>query len=256
MSGRAQLLWPPATTDGDWYLAAGGASPVSDAFATIDPDSLPPASGIRLLDSAGGAAWIGATARRSRRGAAVPVVIGRIVATRRLVTIGASGLGRWALRGGVANQAWRVLIADASAWLLNGQGADSASARPVALVTSRGEAVRFRWTGANAAHAIPLQWQRGAVRGADTLRFGVDGEAALPLPVGRYSYTLPGGRGAFAVEPFANELLPSPVTLTAHDGHGGMTSPRRPLRDLLVLFGLAIAAFGGEWLLRRRLGMR
>jgi hypothetical protein len=253
--GRARLFWPPATQTGDWYLGAGGVSPVSDAFAGVDPDSLPPASAVGSVAAA--PAWVGAVARLARRGTPLSVVSGREDRSGRTVMIGADGLFRWPFHGGVADQVWRSMIADAATWLLAGPSADSMRARPVTPVTQRGRAVQFRWAGTGAPVALPIQLHGPLGARGDTLRFDGAGEAALALGVGRYRYTLAGGgSGSFAVEPYADELVPAAVTLADHQGIGATAAPRRSLRELLWLFALAIAGFGTEWMLRRKLGLR
>ncbi len=93
--------------------------------------------------------------------------------------------------------------------------------------------------------------------GTDTLRFDGNGDADLDLPVGRYRYSLEGGgSGVFAVEPYSDEYLPGPVTMLAHDAALAAPASRRPLRDLLWLFGVAVAGFAIDWSIRRRMGMR
>lgn len=255
--GRARLLWPAATLTGDWYINGGGLSPLSSAFTGAEPDSLPPAAGIIPVDSAALHGWIGATARLSRRGIPTAVIGGVEDRTGRNVTIGIDGLYRWSLRGGVAGQAWRSLIADAASWLLAAPEGDSVRARVTTPVTERGRPVLFRWVGSGGP--VPLAVRLRGPRGerTDTLRFDGVGNAALALPVGRYRYALESGSGGtFAIEPYANELLPAPVTVTEHAGRGAAGAPRRSLRELLWLFGIAIAGFGTEWMLRRRLGLR
>jgi len=255
--GRARLFWPPATQVGDWYLGAGGVSPVSDAFAGVDPDSLPPAAAIGSVAGDAAPGWVGAVARLARRGTPQPVVSGREDRSGRTVVIGADGLFRWPFHGGVADQVWRSMIADAATWLLASPSADSMRARPVSPVTQRGRAVHFRWAGTGAPVALPIELHGPLGARSDTLRFDGAGEAALALGVGRYRYTLAGGgSGSFAVEPYADELVPAPVTLAEHQGIGGTAAPRRSLRELLWLFAIAIAGFGIEWMLRRKLGLR
>lgn len=256
---RSRLLWPPSGNTGDWYLAAGVASPVNGAFGGVEPDSLPPAAavGTGAGSSDPSPDWIGAVARLSRRGTPVPVVTGRDGIGGRTVTIRADGLFRWPFHGGVADQVWRTMIADAATWLLAAPSADSQRARPVSPVTQRGRAVEFRWTGSGASVPLPIDLiTPNAVR-HDTLRFDGDGRALLAVPVGRYRYQLAGGgSGSFAVEPYSDELVAAPITLAAHAGAGAAAAPRRSLRELLWLFAVAIAGFGCEWLLRRRMGLR
>ncbi len=255
--GRARLLWAPAEVSGDWYVGAGSASPVAGAFVGAMLDSLPPASAVTALAAPTGSGWVGATARLARRGLEVPILTGREGAGGRTVLLGADGLYRWAFRGGASEQLWRGLIANAAAWLLAAPGTDGARAEVVTPVTERGRAVRFRWTGALPAVPLALRLEQDGRSRADTLRFDGRGEAALPLPVGRYRYALAeGGRGTFAVEPFSEELLPAPVTLGEQSASGSPGPLPRSLREAWWLFLLAGLGFVSEWLLRRRLGLR
>ena len=256
-TGRARLLWPPTTLPGDWYLSSNGISPLASAFAGTEPDSLPPATAIVPLDSATARGWVGATARLSRRGVPTPVIGGVEGRDGRTVTIGADGLYRWSLRGGAADQVWRTLIASAATWLLATPEGDSVRARVSTPVTQRGRAVHFRWTASGSPLPLAIDLRGSHVTRTDTLRFDGTGDAVLALPVGRYSYAIEhGGAGTFAVEPFADELVPGPVTMVEHVGVSARAGSRRSVRELLWLFGLALAGFGTEWLLRRRLGLR
>ncbi len=256
-AGRSRLLWPHASAAGDWYLAAAGASPVAGAFAGIDTDSLPPAVAAQPLDAAATSGWTGVSARLARRGADVPVIGGRDGTGGRVVVFGVDGLYRWAFRGGASDQAWRTLVADAAAWLLATPDVASGRARLVTPVTQRGRAVRFRWNAAGSALPTAITLQHDARSRADTLRFDGAGEASIALPVGRYRYSLEGGGGGtFAVEPYSDELVPSPVALAERAAETTPPPARRSLRDFLWLFGMAVAAFGSEWMVRRKLSLR
>ncbi|MES2307100.1 MAG: hypothetical protein V4558_16485 [Gemmatimonadota bacterium] len=256
-AGRARLLWAPGETSGDWYLGAAGASPVAGAFVGAPIDSLAPASAVTVLDAPTGTGWVGATARLSRRGAEVPVLVGRDGPGGRTAVLGADGLYRWAFRGGVSEQLWRGLIAGTASWLLAAPGVDGARALPVASVTERGRPVRFRWTGSGAATPIPARLDSDGATLHDTLRFDGSGEATLALPVGHYRYTLDGGgSGAFGVEPFSVELLPAAISLPAHTATVTPTPLPRSLREAWWLFALAALGLVTEWLLRRRFGLR
>lgn len=255
--GRSRLLWPTSTVAGDWYVAGSGVSPLAGAFAGVEPDSLPAAVGVHpvAVDSAHG--WIGAVARLARRGGTMPVVGGVEERSGRTVTVGVSGLYRWGMRGGMADQAWRTMIADATAWLLATAEGGRASVRLASPVTQRGRAVAFHWSGAGAPVPVPIHIDGPGGNRVDTLQFDGAGDATVRLGVGRYRYTLDGGvSGTFAVEPYSDELVPAPVTLRDHRATIVPSAPRRSLRDLLWLFGVALAGFGTEWLLRRRLGLR
>ena len=255
--GRARLLWRPATQTGDWYVGVGGVSPVNGAFAGVEPDSLPPAAAVSRIDADAPESWIGAVARLARRGTPVPVVSGREDRGGRTVTIGADGLFRWPFHGSVADQVWRTMISDAATWLLASPSTDSMRARPVSPVTQRGRPVEFRWAGIGAPVPLPIELRGPSGVRTDTLRFDGAGEASLALGVARYHYTLAGGgSGSFAVEPYSDELVPAPITLVDHAGTAPAAAPRRSLRELLWLFAIAIAGFGTEWMLRRKLGLR
>jgi len=223
----------------------------------VEPDSLPPASAVHRVELDATHDWIGAVARQAKRGSAVPVFSGREGPSGRTVLIGADGLHRWAFRGGASDQAWRSLIAAATSWLLASPGTDGTRARPVAPVTQRGRAIRFRWTGVGVAAPVAIALEDGTVTRNDTLRFDGNGEATVVLGPGKYRYTLAGGgQGSVGVEPFADEIVPGAVTLGEQVATASPSAPRRSLRELLPLFLLALAGFGSEWMLRRRLGLR
>jgi hypothetical protein len=58
------------------------------------------------------------------------------------------------------------------------------------------------------------------------------------------------------VEQYSDELLPRPMSLTAHRGRQQPPASRSAARDWLWLFGVCVLALSGEWLVRRRLGLR
>jgi hypothetical protein len=72
-----------------------------------------------------------------------------------------------------------------------------------------------------------------------------------------YRYALaPGGTGTVAVEPYSDELLPRPVALASHEARAARASTTRSAREWPWLFALAVAGLAGEWVARRRLGLR
>jgi hypothetical protein len=91
----------------------------------------------------------------------------------------------------------------------------------------------------------------------DSLHFDGEGRATAWLSPGAYRYRLSGGgSGTVAVEQYSDELLPRPITLTAHPGRAQRPVSRSSARDWLWLFVLCVLALSGEWLARRRLGLR
>jgi len=122
---------------------------------------------------------------------------------------------------------------------------------------SNGRPLVFEWAGAGAARALPVRWSGGGGERADTLRFDGAGRALAWLPPGEYRWRLAGGgEGRAAVEAYSAELLPGPVTLTARDARVGRPAGRTSARDWLWLTALGVLALSGEWLARRRLGLR
>ena len=207
---------------GDWYLGAGGVSPVSDAFAGVEPDSLPPAAAVAVVVGDAAPSWIGAVARlaaprhagagrerprgsqRAHRDDRRRRPLSLAVSRRR----GRSGLAIDDCRRGhvAARQPERA----------------TACARDRSV---RSPSVAARCNSDGPAPARPSRCRysctdrsaRGVTRSAST----APATPALALGVGRYRYTLAGGgSGSFAVEPYADELVPAPVTLAEHQGIG------------------------------------
>ena len=129
-----------AAVAGDWYVEpAAGASPVGAALAGVPPDSLPPLTSLAVEPApapADTAAWVGVVAQLARRGPAVPFIVGRDSAGRRVVRTLGTGLWRWASQGGIAREAYRSLVGALTDWLLapasRGEGAGALAADSLA----------------------------------------------------------------------------------------------------------------------------
>ena len=258
---RGVWRWPSGeTTDGiptpgDWYLMSAGASPVAEAFAGFPVDSFPPA--MQLIELRNPPAdWVALSAQDGRRGPQWPAVVGRDLGRTREVTVLADGLWRWAFRGGSSEQSYRAWVAATLSWLLAGVDSAQGVARPLRAVVPNGRPVVFEWIGPGAARPVPVQWTGGPA-GTDTLRFDGAGRALVWLPPGEYRYKLaPGGAGTVAVEQYSEELLPRPVTVTSHEARAAPASATRSAREWPWLFALAVVGLAGEWVARRRLGLR
>jgi hypothetical protein len=258
---RGVWRWPSGETadgtptPGDWYLMSAGASPVTEAFAGFPVDSFPPA--LQLVELRNPPAdWIALSAQDGRRGPQWPAVMGRDLGRTREVTVLADGLWRWAFRGGSSEQSYRAWVAATLSWLLAGVDSAQGVARPVRGVVPSGRPLVFEWIGPGAARPVPVQWIGGRA-GTDTLRFDGAGHAAVWLPPGEYRYRLsPNGAGTVAVEQYSDELLPRPVSVTSHEARAALTSTTRSAREWPWLFALAVVGLAGEWVARRRLGLR
>jgi hypothetical protein len=268
-SARGIWAWPSGERGetqmpGDWYLSAADASPVAGAFLGQPVDSFPPA--IQLTPTtAAPREWVALYAQLGRRGPLRPAVLGRQDGRVRRVTVAADGLWRWAFRGGSSEQSYRSWVAATASWLLGGADTASGVARAIQPVVSNGRPLLFEWvaSGPPVAQAITWSSAAGPVPGQtsgpdlDSLHFDGNGRATVWLPPGNYRYRLRGGgSGLVAVEEYSDEFLPRPVRLTTHVGRGATASARSSARDWIWLFGVCVLAFSGEWLARRRLGLR
>jgi hypothetical protein len=167
------------------------------------------------------------------------------------------GLWRWAFRGGASEQGYRGLIASAVSWLLGGAESAAGRVRLLRDAVEQGRPAQFEWAGSGAAEPIPVELSGNAGARRDTLVFDGAGRAELLLPPGVWRYRLAGGgEGTLAVEEFSVELLPRTRTLSAREAVASPGRTRIPVRTWLWLFALGMVAFSGEWLARRRLGLR
>jgi hypothetical protein len=259
-AARGIWTWPAGgdsvAAPGDWYLAPGGASPVAGAFLGQPTDSFPPAILLAPMTPAAGD-WTALTAQLGRRGAPRPAVFGSEVGRVRRSTVAVVGLWRWAFRGGTSEQAYRTWVAATASWLLGGVDSTRGAARVVRPVVGHGRPVIFEWAGTGPPSAVGISWAGGSAPAADTHRFDGSGHAPVFLPPGVYRYRLGGGGGGtVAVETFSEELPPRPPALAAHEAETIPPVGRRAARDWLWLFALCVAALAGEWLARRRMGLR
>jgi hypothetical protein len=265
-SARGIWRWPSGEggetqVPGDWYLTAGDDSPVAGAFLGQPVDSFPPAIQLTPME-AGPRDWVALYAQLGRRGPRRPVAFGQQDGRVRQVTVAADGLWRWPFRGGSSEQSYRSWVAATASWLLGGIDSARGVARPVQPVVANGRPVVFEWVGAGSATPLPIVWSGAAVGDAskervDTLHFDGDGRATMWLAPGEYRYRLGrGGAGTVAVEQYSDELLPRPVSLMAHEARVAPPSGRTAARDWLWLFGICLLGLSGEWLARRRLGLR
>lgn len=260
-TARGILRWPaPAVEDsqipGDWYLTADGASPLAGAFLGQPVDSFPPAIQLTPLD-VGPSDWVALSAQLGRRGVARPAIVGGQDGRTRHVVVGVQGLWRWAFRGGSSEESYRSLVAATASWLLGGADSARGVARVARPVVENGRPIVFEWVGSGSPGPTPVTWSGGTAPTSDTLRFDGSGRATVWLSPGSYRYRLGnGGSGTVAVEQYSEEFLPHRVALSARQSRAGMPSSRRSARDWLPLFALCVLALAGEWLARRRLGLR
>ncbi len=258
---RGILSWPaPVAQDselpGDWYLAADPGSPLAGAFLGQPVDSFPPAYELMPLEPAAGD-WVALTAQLGRRGPPRPAVVGRQEGRIRRVVVGVDGLWRWAFRGGSSEESYRSWVAATASWLLGGADSVRGVARLARRVVENGRPLTFEWAGTGAPEPTAITWTGDGAPPPDTLRFDGSGHALVWLRPGAYHYRLSGGgSGTAAVERYSEEFRLRPVALTARDPKTPAATGRRSARDWPWLFALCVLALAGEWLARRRLGLR
>jgi len=257
-SARGVLRWPRGRGGaGEWYAEPLPTSPVALAFLGIPLDSLPPVT-IGADLEAGPRDWTGLSARQGRRGTARPVWIGRQAGSRREVIVGAEGFWRWVFRGGASADAYRALVGASVSWLLGAPESGQAAARPAREVVEQGMPIVFE-RSVDTVTTLPIELQGAGPPIHDTLRFGGDGRARLWAAPGDYRYRLAGGAGGIgtvAVDVWSREWIKRPVAVASRPGTARADATRRSARDLPWLYLLVIVALGGEWLARRRLGLR
>jgi len=260
-TARGIWSWPSGESGetqvpGDWYLSAADASPLAGAFIGQPVDSFPPTIQLTPMEP-GPRDWVALYGQLGRRGPRRPAVLGRQDGRVRRVMVATEGLWRWPFRGGASEQSYRSWVAATTSWLLGGADSASGVAKPAQPVVANGRPLVFEWSGSGLPVPQTLIWSSAAGEQADTLQFDGEGRATVWLPPGEYRYRLTGGgAGTAAVEEYSDELIPRPVSLTAHEGRITRPIGRTAARDWLWLFGICVLALSGEWLARRRLGLR
>jgi hypothetical protein len=242
--------------EGDWYVQPPGPSPLAGALAGIAWDSLPPA--VSLADvPADSLAVVILAARLARRGVPRPVILLTERDSARRATIAATGLYRWAFRGGASAEAYRALVAALADWLLAEGGGSRDRFRPVTYEVPNGMPVTWRWTAAGAPKDVVVRLAGPDGDRRDTLRFDATGGAVLSLAPGAYRYSAADGaeRGLVAVDTYSDEWRPAAPELRPQDGAPAGRLASTAMRDRWWLFVVAIAAFAAEWAWRRRQGL-
>ncbi len=255
-----------AGLEGEWYVAADlPASPLAGQLAGLDLGALPPLTAIQPAEAPSGSVALRAHLGGRGTGEAALVLISE--SNRRLALGLADGYWRWAARAGTPRRAYRSLWAGVANWLFAGERlATAGPPGPVESVIARGSPVRWRAPGM-AGRELDLR----LARGGDTVvasTVAVDSTEAFttaPLDPGAYGFTLSTGAGTagtsgrFDVEHYTDELRVPPVADALDDERdqaGARATPGRRLRTHPAPFILVLALLCGEWIGRRRQGLR
>jgi hypothetical protein len=248
---------------GEWYPSADvPTSPVAGALAGVDFQGLPPLTGVMAPSEPERQPAL----QLQLRGTGAPVSAFRMTASEdgRLVVALASGWWRWAARD-EAYPAYRSLWSGLAGWLLGGDAVVGAEPRPESWVVPRGAAVTWNIPGDSAAVRISLTREGGVV--ADTVVMAGGLVLTPSLPPGRYAYAVVGettgdslAAGRFDVAATTPEMLPavadSGLAALAATSHPAVDAGGRPVRTHPLPYLLIIGLLCGEWIVRRRSGLR
>jgi hypothetical protein len=250
--------------DGEWYVSSDiPTSPIAGSLVGTLFQGLPPVANVLLPDDptrVRGSLFV------QLRGAG-PLEAALHLEERpggRTAVLLASGFWRWAARDD-GRDAYRHLWSGIAGWLLGGASVAGAQPRPTQWVVERGQPVG--WTG-----PVDEVARRVVVSRGDSVVAEVDprGRGAFEtgiLPPGQYGYRVEDGvgdslaAGRFDVAETTDEMTPAPMAMDESDGAAATGEAREdepglPLRTEPWPYLLIIGLLCGEWIGRRRSGLR
>jgi hypothetical protein len=248
-----------APRSGEWYASGDvPSSPLSGELAGASLLGLPPLSDVIVPDVR---SRISAPLELQFRGTGAPEAALHLMdrADGRRVVMLASGFWRWAMREGDGHDAYRRLWSGVAGWLLADDDVAPPEPRPTAWVFNRGDAVRFSVPGDTVAYrvVVPEASVDTVLTGGMTM-FG-------EFPPGEYSYRVDDSagdvvsQGRFDVSAATAELVPPPATFDPVAVMAASAAPGdvgRPLRTFAWPYLLILILLCGEWVFRRRSGLR
>jgi hypothetical protein len=249
------LIVPASDTAGEWYVTGTPASPLSPAYAGIGWDSLPP---VIVGSQTPVGAWVAMQVSEGRSGPARSLVAGS-ESPRRSATVVGSGFWRWQFRGGSSADAFAAFWGGIFDWL-SGERVDRRAAIPDASAFRSGERIRWRRGSADDSVATVTIRKRNAPARTDSLVLRFPAATSVvetpPMGEGQYDISVRGGQAVLSVNASA-EWLPRQVRVRPGVIRSGAPVGAAPrLRDFGWAYALAILALCGEWLLRRKAGLR
>ena len=247
------LMVPGDAGEVEWRARSREDSPLASSLTGIAWDSIPP---IELPVTAPRGDWVALEATGIGAGSR-PVVAGTDTNGRRRLVVAASGLWRWRARGGPARDAYDALWGAIADWSTR-TAVDVRPAIPARRWLREGEPLGWTRTGADSVVAVTLRAAGDSAAHAITLRFSGDARTTTTptLPGGRYTAAMRGGSASFVVNA-SGELLPTrPPQHAIALGAATAGVPAPLLGERWSAYVLALAALCGEWILRRRAGLR
>ena len=256
--------------EGEWYPSAElPPSPLAaDLGGSLELQGLPPLTRVLPVSREGqGQAPLNLQLRG--RGPGEPALL--LISSqqgRRAVAL-AGGFWRWGFRRGAARDLYRRLWAGVAGWLLADEAlVGGALFKPVARVLPRGASVRWTAPGA-VGRMVRITLLRGEDTTLDTtLTVPASGMFDTPgVAPGSYLYrgaALDGdaetAAGRLEIESYTDELRHAPVRdlldVTAASVAAAAPNGARPLRTHPLPYLLLLGLLCGEWIWRRRKGLR
>ncbi len=249
-------------TPGEWYASPDvPTSPIAGALAGIDLQGLPPLGGVMVPDVRSSLPPL----HVQLRGAGAPEsVFGLVDRPEGRVAIAlASEFWRWAMRDH-GREPYRRVWSGIVGWLLADEEVAAAEPRPAEWVVARGENVSWSLVGDTTSLRLLVEGSDGVL--TDTTVTGTGTASTPALPPGSYEYSVLGqqgdtvSQGRFDVARGSLEMLPAPqapeLPLQAAAMGAATDAPGRPLRTSPWPYLLLILLLCGEWIGRRRSGLR
>ncbi|MCH7563171.1 MAG: hypothetical protein IH968_05030 [Gemmatimonadetes bacterium] len=260
-----------AALPGEWYPSADlPPSALASNLVGVPWTGLPPLTGVLPLGRAA-PGTVPLELQLQGSGPTTAAMVLQEMGGRRQAVVLASGFWRWAFRDGAPREAYRRLWSGVVGWMLANEPLGSGpGVTPIERVVRRGEDVEWRagpWAGQSLRFVVSSEGTAVtdtvlAVGPAGDVRSGV-------LPPGTYDYRVESsdsanvvGEGRFEVEAYTAELLAPVYQPTADSGSTGGNEtvgrdiPGRPLRTHALPYVLLIGLLSGEWIGRRRRGLR
>ena len=247
---------------GEWYASPDvPTSPIAGALAGVDLQGLPPLSGVMVPEVRSSLPPLYV----QLRGAGPPESAFGLVdrADGRIAVALASEFWRWAMRE-QGLEPYRRVWSGVVGWLLADEQVAAAEPRPSQWVVAQGDDVSWSLAGDSTALQLLVRNEDGIV--TDTTVAGGGSATTDPLEAGPYDYAVvdPEGdtvsTGRFDVAAGSLEMLPAavaPALPVQASGLGGIgDAPGRPIRTSSWPYLLLIMLLCGEWIVRRRSGLR
>ena len=254
--GSVLLVPPPETPGEEWYATGAPSSPMATALSGSPWDSLPPLE-VGTISVPEGSGFEILETRRARRLERRVAAVGW-ERPKRTVVVPASGFWRWRFRGGAPAAAHSAFWGSVIDWLA-AERADRRSASPADGAIREGQPVRWhRGSPNDTVTTVALARRGGTDTDSVVVRFasGQLFTETPPVNAGIYDISANGGTSVLVVNQSAEVLPKRPSVVEGEIGTGEALTDAPRLRGIGWIFAIVILSLCGEWMLRKRLGLR